>query len=58
MLVLSRKSQERIQIGDDITITVVEIDGRKVRLGITAPREVLVLRQELVKPVESKEAQE
>ena len=44
MLVLSRKAKESIQIGDNITITVVQIQGSKVRLGIEAPREVQVTR--------------
>ena len=47
MLVLSRKSTERIQIGDNVVVTVLEIRGNKVRIGIDAPREVHVLRSEL-----------
>lgn len=47
MLCLSRKKDERIVIGGDITITVVEIRGDKVRLGIVAPREVQVHREEV-----------
>jgi carbon storage regulator len=47
MLVLSRKVNERIIIGDDITIVVNEIRGDKVRLGIEAPKEVPVHRQEV-----------
>jgi carbon storage regulator len=47
MLVLSRHREESIMIGDDICITVVEIHGNKVRLGITAPRDVSVHRWEL-----------
>ena len=47
MLVLSRKRNEKIVIGDNITIAVVEIRGDKVRLGITAPEEVSVHRQEV-----------
>ena len=47
MLILSRKKLERIMISDEIEITVVSIDGNKVRLGITAPREVRVVREEL-----------
>jgi len=50
MLVLTRKIQQQIQIGDDITITVLEIKGRSVRLGIDAPREVRVLRAEVKEP--------
>ena len=47
MLVLSRKSQQRIQIGDNVTITILLIKGNTVRVGIEAPREVRVLRAEL-----------
>ena len=47
MLVLSRKKNESIVINNDITVTVVEIRGDKVRLGIVAPKEVPVHRQEV-----------
>ena len=47
MLVLTRKMQERIQIGDNVTITVVRIKGNTVRVGIEAPQEVRVVRGEL-----------
>lgn len=47
MLVLSRKKNESIVINSDITVTVVEIRGDKVRLGIVAPKEVPVHRQEV-----------
>jgi carbon storage regulator len=47
MLVLSRQRSETIMIGDDIEVTVVDIRGDKVRLGITAPREVSVHRKEV-----------
>jgi carbon storage regulator len=48
MLVLSRKVGEKIHIGDDIVLTVVYIDKGKVRLGVDAPRNVSVLRDELL----------
>lgn len=48
MLVLTRKPQEKIQIGDNITITVIKTKGSGVRLGIEAPADVPVLRGELV----------
>ncbi len=47
MLVLSRKPGEKIHIGPDITITVVEINGGKIRLGIDAPEEIPIFRAEL-----------
>ena len=48
MLVLTRKLMERLYIGDDICVTVVRLEGGQVRLGIEAPREVSVVRAELV----------
>lgn len=48
MLVLCRREKESIVIGDRITVTVVEIRGNQIRLGIEAPKEVRVLRTELV----------
>ena len=47
MLVLTRRTSERIQIGDDVTLTIVRIDGNKVRIGIEAPDHVKVKRDEL-----------
>ena len=47
MLVLSRKVNERIQIGDDITITVVRLSTGSVRIGIEAPDHLTILRDEL-----------
>ena len=47
MLVLSRREHERIRLGDSIVVTVVQIAGDRVRLGIEAPPNVLVLRDEL-----------
>jgi len=48
MLVLSRKLGEKIFIGENICITVVDIDRGKIRLGIEAPRDVPIFRQELL----------
>jgi carbon storage regulator len=47
MLVLTRKPGEKIHIGPDITLTVLEVHGNKVRLGIEAPEDVAILRAEL-----------
>jgi carbon storage regulator CsrA len=49
MLVLSRKQQEQIKIGDQITVTIVRVKGNTVRVGIEAPRDVRVIRAELPK---------
>ena len=48
MLVLSRKLGEKIYINDNICITIVDIDRGKIRLGIEAPRDVPIFRQELL----------
>ncbi len=48
MLVLTRKLMEKLYIGDNICVTVVRVDGGQVRLGIEAPREVSVVRAELL----------
>lgn len=53
MLVLSRKKNESIIINDHITITVVEIRGDKVRLGIDAPKDVVVHRREVYEAIQS-----
>ena len=47
MLVLSRRERERIKLGDAIVVTVVKVSKDKVRLGIEAPSNLLVLREEL-----------
>lgn len=52
MLVLSRKTGERIMIGDQVTITVVRIGPNNVRIGIEAPRDMNIVREELVPPAE------
>ena len=50
MLVLSRKRFERLLIGPDIRITIVKVDRSQVRLGIEAPADHAILREELVRP--------
>jgi carbon storage regulator len=47
MLVLSRKESEKVLLGDDIVLTIVRLSGDRVRLGIEAPSEMLILREEL-----------
>lgn len=53
MLVLSRRIGESVVIGDDVTITILEIRGDVVRVGIDAPRSVTVHRSELLEQLES-----
>jgi carbon storage regulator len=57
MLVLSRKKNESIVINSDIVITVVEIRGDKVRLGIDAPKDVPVHREEVYEAIRGAKAQ-
>ncbi len=59
MLVLSRQKDESIMIGDDVEITIVDVRGNKVRLGITAPKEIPVHRMEVYEAIqrEKKEKQ-
>lgn len=52
MLVLSRKLNEKIKLGDDIELTIVAISGDTVRLGIEAPRELKILRSEIYAEVQ------
>ena len=60
MLILSRQKDESIMVGDDVEITIVDVKGDKVRLGITAPKEIPVHRKEVWDAIqrEKKEAQE
>ena len=53
MLVLSRKESEKIMLGDSIVLTIVRVSGDRVRLGIEAPSDMLILRKEL-DPAEQK----
>jgi carbon storage regulator len=57
MLVLSRQRDETIMIGDDIEITVVDIRGDKVRLGITAPTKIAVHRKEVYEAIKRENEQ-
>jgi len=52
MLVLSRQKDESIMIGDNVEITIVDVRGDKVRLGITAPREIPVHRMEVYEAIQ------
>ena len=52
MLILTRKQGESVAIGDDIQVTVVEIQGKQVKLGVKAPREIAVHRQEIYERIQ------
>jgi carbon storage regulator len=51
MLILTRKLGESISIGNDINVTILRVSGRKVRIGIEAPRHVTILREEIYKNI-------
>lgn len=57
MLVLSRQRDESIMIGDDVEITIVDVRGDKVRLGITAPKNIPVHRREIYDAIQREKAQ-
>lgn len=52
MLVLSRKKGESIQIGQDIELTIVQIDGEQVKIGIKAPKQVEIYRKEIFEEIQ------
>jgi carbon storage regulator len=56
MLVLTRKPGQSIMIGDGVEVQVLSVAGEKVRLGITAPRDVSIFRNEVYDRIESEEA--
>ena len=56
MLVLSRQKDESIVIGDDVEITIVDVRGDKVRLGITAPKHITVHRREVYDAIQREKA--
>lgn len=57
MLVLSRKPNETIKIGDDIEVRIIEVKGDTVRIGIEAPKSVEILRGELVESISETNAE-
>ena len=56
MLVLTRRIGERVRIGEDVWITIVAVEGRRVRLGLAAPPDVEIRREELVRVDDQEEA--
>lgn len=53
MLILSRKTNQKILIGNDIELTIIEVRGEQVKIGIKAPQEIQVFRQELYKEIQA-----
>lgn len=53
MLILSRKTDQQIKIGDDITLTIIEIRGDQVKIGVEAPKSIKVFRQEVFSAIKS-----
>lgn len=53
MLVLTRKTKETLRIGDDISLIILSINGNQVRIGINAPKEVSVHREEIYQKVQN-----
>lgn len=58
MLVLSRQKDESIMIGDDVEITIVDVRGDKVRLGINAPRNIAVHRKEIYLAIQKEKGEQ
>ena len=53
MLILSRKTDQQIKIGDDITLTIIELRGDQVKIGVEAPKSIKVFRQEVFSAIKS-----
>ena len=57
MLILTRRVGETLMIGDEVTVTILEVKGNQVRVGINAPREVPVHREEIYRRIHQNDAQ-
>ncbi len=57
MLILTRRVGESLMIGDDVTITVLGVKGNQVRIGVDAPKEVAVHREEILERIENAAAE-
>ena len=58
MLILTRRAGETVMIGDDVTITVLGVKGNQVRIGINAPKNVAVHREEIFERIQSEQGED
>ncbi|HHK1973779.1 TPA: carbon storage regulator CsrA [Pseudomonas aeruginosa] len=58
MLILTRRVGETLMVGDDVTVTVLDVKGNQVRIGVNAPKEVAVHREEIYQRIQKEKDQE
>ncbi len=56
MLILTRRTNESLMVGDDVKVTVLSVKGKQIRLGITAPKEIAVHREEVYQRIQEEKA--
>ena len=58
MLILTRKANETLTVGDDVTVTILGVKGNQVRIGVNAPKEISVHREEVYNRIKAEKQQE